>query len=209
MPATSYVTEYSPPPRDTTGGGVGVETSTQKRVKSKSTRSLWELWGMEEAISEVIPAAEPEPAPEPASESVPVPPPEQPEPVQQDEPAPALELVLVEEEPAEPPEPAPVRDPVYRRKKKLLPRSEKYAISSLKLLAAKKFTLECELWWNHRDFIHAAREVYSSTLDHDRGLRDVVVQTIREHRELLHSGEVKSVLRDTLLAYDLLMAICL
>lgn len=84
--------------------------------------------------------------------------------------------------------------------------AEKYDIQSLKSIASKKFKLECETHWDCIGFIDAIREVYSNTPDHDRGLRDVVVETIRAHQELLDMGQVKSVLKETLLAFDIVMA---
>jgi hypothetical protein len=84
--------------------------------------------------------------------------------------------------------------------------ADKRGILSLKSVAAKKFRIECERWWDYNEFVDAAREAYSTTLDDDRGLRDATIDTIQAHRHLLDIGNVKSVLRESQLAFDLLMA---
>ncbi|KAK1762209.1 hypothetical protein QBC33DRAFT_602032 [Phialemonium atrogriseum] len=83
--------------------------------------------------------------------------------------------------------------------------AEKYGIPSLKVLAVKKFTDETNHWRKHEDFAKAAREIYTATPDHDRGMRDAVVDTIRVYRDLLDDDDIESVLRDTRLAYDLVI----
>lgn len=83
--------------------------------------------------------------------------------------------------------------------------AEKYCIPAPKTLAAEQFEIECGLWWEHPEFVEALHEVYETTLDSDRGLRDQVVKTIEAHREIFDKGELKRVLRDTLVSYDLFM----
>ena len=50
------------------------------------------------------------------------------------------------------------------------------------------------MWWNDTNFSIAAHHALSTTLDHDRGLRDAVQQTISMHIELLDKPEVESLL---------------
>ncbi|KAM4063738.1 BTB/POZ domain-containing protein [Hirsutella rhossiliensis] len=83
--------------------------------------------------------------------------------------------------------------------------AEKYDIPSLKKLAYQKFKTESEKWWDHSDFVKAARKVYATTLPHDRGLRDIVVATIRHNPRLLDREEVQSVLKESELAFDVVM----
>ncbi len=82
----------------------------------------------------------------------------------------------------------------------------KYLISGLKALALRKFEAATQNNWARDDFLDAVQEVYTSTLASDRGLRDAVVKTLYEHRDLLLQESTQGVLKrlDTL-TYDLLM----
>ncbi|KAI5862510.1 hypothetical protein GGS23DRAFT_79516 [Durotheca rogersii] len=82
----------------------------------------------------------------------------------------------------------------------------KYFIGGLKALALQKFEAATQKHWAPGDFLEAAQEVYTSTLDSDRGLRDAIVKTLFEHRDLLVQENTRGVLKrlDTL-TYDLLM----
>ncbi|KAJ8130181.1 hypothetical protein O1611_g3450 [Lasiodiplodia mahajangana] len=82
----------------------------------------------------------------------------------------------------------------------------KYFISGLKGLALRKFVAATQKKWTLKDFLEAAQEVYTSTPDSDRGLRDAVVKALYEHRELLARERIQSALkRSHTLTYDLLM----
>ncbi|KAH8755985.1 hypothetical protein F5883DRAFT_686003, partial [Diaporthe sp. PMI_573] len=84
--------------------------------------------------------------------------------------------------------------------------AEKYIIVGLKGLALSKFRTLALQCWDTDDFLDAVSEVYSSTIDADRGLRDVVLEIISAHRGLLDREETKTLLeRERLLAYDLIM----
>ncbi|KAJ3551204.1 hypothetical protein NPX13_g11422 [Xylaria arbuscula] len=82
----------------------------------------------------------------------------------------------------------------------------KYLISGLKALSLQKFEAATQRDWARDDFLDAVQEVYTSTLDSDRGLRDAVVKTLYQHRDLLLQESTQGVLKrlDTL-TYDLLM----
>ncbi|KAH8754523.1 hypothetical protein F5883DRAFT_183798 [Diaporthe sp. PMI_573] len=84
--------------------------------------------------------------------------------------------------------------------------AEKYAVNGLKGLALAKFKTLASLCWATSDFLDAVSETYNSTIDTDRGLRDVVLEVISAHHELLGRDETKKLLqRERLLAYDLIM----
>ncbi|KAL2158848.1 hypothetical protein VTH06DRAFT_4040 [Thermothelomyces fergusii] len=61
---------------------------------------------------------------------------------------------------------------------KLYALAEKYDMQTLKTLALEKFKEEVKFHWNTDDFVRAAEEAYTSTLESDRGLRNVVVDAI-------------------------------
>lgn len=84
--------------------------------------------------------------------------------------------------------------------------ADKYDVRTLRELATSKFTRACELWWDNGEFAQAALEAYSTTVEEDRCLRDIVVQTITAHRDLIEKAEVAAVIRETLLGYDLVIA---
>lgn len=75
--------------------------------------------------------------------------------------------------------------------------AEKYDIPSLKQLARSKFEMAMACYYDSPEFPHAIEEVYCSTIDSDRGLRDIVLMTFRNHPQLAHAQDVYSVIRDT------------
>ncbi|KAH8650039.1 hypothetical protein BX600DRAFT_442124 [Xylariales sp. PMI_506] len=88
--------------------------------------------------------------------------------------------------------------------------AEKYKIRGLKTLALMKFksaatpvSVEDEKWV--LEFLEVTRKVFT-TMDGDKGLRDVVLKTFHQWPKLLDEPEVKSLLQELRsLAYDLLM----
>ncbi|OHW95376.1 homology to btb poz domain-containing protein [Colletotrichum incanum] len=84
--------------------------------------------------------------------------------------------------------------------------AEKYAINGLKSLARANFGTTALRCWDTDDFLNAIDEAYTSTLDSDRGLRDIVLKVLAGHEELLDRDEMKKLLRRLgSLAYDLVM----
>ncbi|KAI1814640.1 hypothetical protein GGS20DRAFT_547799 [Poronia punctata] len=84
--------------------------------------------------------------------------------------------------------------------------AERYAISGLKELATERFWYAAIHHWNTPEFLNAAQEVFDSTVETDRGLRDIVIQTMFIRPELLDKEEVRTVLRESsTMAYELLM----
>jgi hypothetical protein len=83
--------------------------------------------------------------------------------------------------------------------------AEKYGIPGLKALALDKFEKEASVHWGTTDFLDAIQEVYTMTVDHDRGMRDAVVKVISSHMELLDRVQVQEVVKNLDLSFDLLM----
>ncbi|KAI0859965.1 hypothetical protein F4860DRAFT_481275 [Xylaria cubensis] len=84
--------------------------------------------------------------------------------------------------------------------------AEKYNICGLKDFALQEFKAAAAEHWATPGFLEAARVAYISTIEADRGLRDVVVTTFHRHSELLNQEETLSVLKESgMLAYDLLI----
>ncbi|KAF2634523.1 hypothetical protein P280DRAFT_524035 [Massarina eburnea CBS 473.64] len=75
--------------------------------------------------------------------------------------------------------------------------AEKYGITGLKSLSKKKFASQIEVHINSDELPEACQEAYESTIDTDRGLRDIVVQTFRSHPDLSLRKDVELALRDT------------
>ncbi|KAK5004462.1 hypothetical protein LTR28_008873 [Elasticomyces elasticus] len=82
--------------------------------------------------------------------------------------------------------------------------AEKYDIPSLKALARRKFEMAMACYYDSPEFADAIEEVYCSTIDPDRGLRDVVIQAFRSHPQLASTQDVFSVIKQTpTLAFEL------
>jgi hypothetical protein len=75
--------------------------------------------------------------------------------------------------------------------------AEKYGIAGLKHLARSKFAQEIEAHINSDELPEACQEAYESTIDSDRGLRDVIIQTFRTHPELSLRKDMEMIVRDT------------
>jgi hypothetical protein len=75
--------------------------------------------------------------------------------------------------------------------------AEKYCISGLKSLARQKFTTQASVHFTTTEFADAMQEVYESTVDSDRGLRDVIIQAFRSHPELAQREDIEDVVRET------------
>lgn len=81
----------------------------------------------------------------------------------------------------------------------------KYSIDNLKGFALHKFQAEARHHWHSDESLHAIREVYTSTIDEDLALRDVVVEVVHEHRELLDRLRWQDLIKGLSLCFDLLM----
>lgn len=75
--------------------------------------------------------------------------------------------------------------------------AEKYDIPSLKQLAKTKFEMAMACYYDSPEFAEAIEEVYCTTIDSDRGLRDVVLQAFKSHPQLANTQDVFGVIKDT------------
>ncbi|OCK75035.1 hypothetical protein K432DRAFT_386455 [Lepidopterella palustris CBS 459.81] len=75
--------------------------------------------------------------------------------------------------------------------------AEKYGIAGLKSLAKRKFAFQIALHYTSPEFPDTCEDVYESTVDSDRGLRDLVIQTFRAHPELALRKDVEEMVRET------------
>lgn len=71
---------------------------------------------------------------------------------------------------------------------------DKYYVSGLKDLSKSKFEIACAFHWKDPKFAQAAHHAYSTTPDHDKGLRDIVCKTISDHMILLKEPEIEALL---------------
>lgn len=82
--------------------------------------------------------------------------------------------------------------------------AEKYDIPALKSLAKRKFEMAMACYYDSPELADAIEEVYCSTIDSDRGLRDVVLQAFRSHPQLASTQDVFGVIKRTpTLAFEL------
>ena len=84
--------------------------------------------------------------------------------------------------------------------------ADKYNIRGMKVLAQDHFQDRANGNCRVKEFPTAIRTVYKTTVDEDRGLRDVVVDIISMNTDLLDRPEIKEAVKDTAdLAFELLM----
>lgn len=75
--------------------------------------------------------------------------------------------------------------------------AEKYDIPSLKQLAKTKFEMAMACYYDAPEFADAIEEVYCTTIDSDRGLRDIVLEAFKSHPQLANTQDVFAVIEDT------------
>ncbi|KAK1659875.1 hypothetical protein BDP55DRAFT_562102 [Colletotrichum godetiae] len=84
--------------------------------------------------------------------------------------------------------------------------AEKYAVDGFKDLSIAKFKAAAAQVWGPNDFLHAATEAYTSTIDTDRGFRDAVLEAFAVHEDLSDDDEAKTSIQSLgSLPYDLLL----
>ncbi|KAF7509726.1 hypothetical protein GJ744_007597 [Endocarpon pusillum] len=85
--------------------------------------------------------------------------------------------------------------------------ADKYGIHDLKDLAREKFAAVASNDWDGKGFPVAVHTVYATTPESDYGLRNVVIDTFSEHRELLEKPEMEALVKEVNgLAFGLLKA---
>lgn len=82
--------------------------------------------------------------------------------------------------------------------------AEKYDVASLKQLAKEKFETALACSYDFADFAMVVEEVYCTTIDTDRGLRDAVLGAFRCRPWLIDTQEIYGVIKRTsVLAFEL------
>ncbi|KAF2758332.1 hypothetical protein EJ05DRAFT_347563 [Pseudovirgaria hyperparasitica] len=74
--------------------------------------------------------------------------------------------------------------------------AEKYGIPGLKVLARKKFLANLYTHIPYTSFSSALAEVYTSTIDSDRGLREPMLQLFRQNPQLVFRSDIREVMED-------------
>jgi hypothetical protein len=74
--------------------------------------------------------------------------------------------------------------------------ADKYDVVGLKDLVIEKFHRACQHFWDSDMFSVAAHHIFSTTPEHDIGLRDIVSATISAHMGLIKKLEVKALLTE-------------
>ncbi|KAK5123682.1 hypothetical protein LTR85_002318 [Meristemomyces frigidus] len=75
--------------------------------------------------------------------------------------------------------------------------AEKYDIPALKAVARSKFEMAMACNYDSPELPEAIEEVYCSTLDNDRGLRDIVLNLFKCHTQLVHTPDIFTVIKET------------
>jgi hypothetical protein len=73
---------------------------------------------------------------------------------------------------------------------------DKYDVTGLKELARKKFKRACTKYWDDECLAPAAHHAFSTTMDEDIGLKEVISQVISDHINLLNKPEVITLLHE-------------
>jgi hypothetical protein len=74
--------------------------------------------------------------------------------------------------------------------------ADKYDVVGLKDLVKEKFGRSCQRFWDDPKFAIAAHHAFSTTPDHDKGIREIVSATISAHMELVEKPEVKVIMTE-------------
>ena len=100
---------------------------------------------------------------------------------------------------ATPPSITPLGDCNTVAHAKIYALATKYNIESLKTTALREFDQAATYAWNHAEFAEAIHVVYTTTAEEDAGLRDIVVQTIQDHK---HDLAVKPAIETAIRSHD-------
>jgi hypothetical protein len=98
--------------------------------------------------------------------------------------------------------PAPIHPPAQGGASQLLLHAklyeiaDKYDVHGLKELAREKFLRACTQFWSSEVFAPAAHYAFSTTPEKDKGLRDVISNTLSRHMTLLNKPAVEALLTE-------------
>jgi hypothetical protein len=74
--------------------------------------------------------------------------------------------------------------------------ADKYDVDGLEQLAQEKLRRSCNSHWDTKHFAPAAHYAFSTTPESDMGLRDIVVDVIADHIDMLNSFAVEALLTE-------------
>ncbi|EUC41591.1 hypothetical protein COCMIDRAFT_40241 [Bipolaris oryzae ATCC 44560] len=74
--------------------------------------------------------------------------------------------------------------------------ADKYNIAGLKELSKAKFKKGCEKYWYTNPFRVAAKYAFSTTLEEDKGLRDIVIDTVAQHTILIREPQIQVLMKE-------------
>jgi hypothetical protein len=74
--------------------------------------------------------------------------------------------------------------------------ADKYNISGLKKLSKEKFRGECGKYWDDEAFPIAADYAFSTTMEADKGLRDIVITTVAKHTKLIRKPQMQVIMKE-------------
>lgn len=74
--------------------------------------------------------------------------------------------------------------------------ADKYNIVGLKELSKGKFEIGCSAFWDTDTFPVAAQYAFSTTVEEDKGLRDIVIFTIATRPQLIKKPEIQVLLKE-------------
>ncbi|KAF4458120.1 Speckle-type POZ protein [Fusarium austroafricanum] len=84
---------------------------------------------------------------------------------------------------------------------------DKYDIPGLKTLMHDEFKKQARYHYKSEEFLQAVREIYTSTMDHDRVFREVVLNILTKRVNLLDEQPFQDLVKTTDLGYDLVMSL--
>lgn len=74
--------------------------------------------------------------------------------------------------------------------------ADKYDVTGLKDVSKEKFDRACKYFWAEPAFLEAATHAFSTTPNQDRGLRNIVSNTISQHMELMEKAEIQTLMSE-------------
>jgi hypothetical protein len=73
---------------------------------------------------------------------------------------------------------------------------DKYDVNGLKELSREKYLRSCAKFWDSEEFAAAAHYAMSTTPEGDKGLRDIISNTISQHMQMLNKAAIETLLTE-------------
>ncbi|PVI05399.1 hypothetical protein DM02DRAFT_650740 [Periconia macrospinosa] len=84
--------------------------------------------------------------------------------------------------------------------------SKKYRVRGLEYSAIIKFRRACDIFWHTASFAAVIRYIFANNMGNNQTLRDIIIETILQHQQILEDPEVEEVVKEfSELAYALLV----